>query len=314
MEELDRLFSEKNITESSKKLYIKNLERLNDNAPIKKLDFLKDTEKVLEKIQKYKPNTQRSYIISVVSILKSLSTEAPKKWKKVYDAYYPILEKLNTELKTNNEKTDKEKENWATQEDIMGRLEELKGIIPTIQKKKSITEDQFNELQKLMVLSLYTLQKPRRNKDYQDCMVFKQFNEKDYEPHPTFNVLDLKTNKFLFYNYKTQGTYKKQEVDVSPELRTIIDLYLKFHPQYKELKKGECKYMPFIVNSSGQPYTNNNDFTRLLYKIFNKKIGASMLRKIFLTDKYHDTLEDLKKDTEEMGTSSTTAENHYIKN
>jgi len=38
-----------------------------------------------------------------------------------------------------------------------------------------------------------------------------------------------------------------------------------------------------------------------------------MLRKIFLTSKYSDTMDNLKKDTNEMGTSTSTAENHYIK-
>jgi hypothetical protein len=72
---------------------------------------------------------------------------------------------------------------------------------------------------------------------------------------------------------------------------------------------------PFIVNSQGQPYTNNNDFTRILYKIFDgQKVGVSMLRKIFLTDKYKDTLSQLKEDATAMGTSSGTIEDHYIKN
>ena len=36
------------------------------------------------------------------------------------------MESLNKELKTNNEKTEKEKENWISQEAVLERLEELK--------------------------------------------------------------------------------------------------------------------------------------------------------------------------------------------
>ena len=90
------------------------------------------------------------------------------------------------------------------------------------------------------------------------------------------------------------------------------DVYLKFHPLVKEMKK---QTVPFIVNFKGDAYTKNNDFTRLLYKIFdNQKIGVSMLRKIFLTDKYKDTVDEMKKDATSMGTSSGTIEDHYIKN
>ena len=73
--------------------------------------------------------------------------------------------------------------------------------------------------------------------------------------------------------------------------------------------------VPFIVNPQGQAYTNNNDFTRILYKIFDgQKVGVSMLRKIFLTDKYKDALDELKSDSQAMGTSTSTIQDHYIKN
>jgi hypothetical protein len=38
-----------------------------------------------------------------------------------------------------------------------------------------------------------------------------------------------------------------------------------------------------------------------------------MLRSIYLTNKYGKTLEDLKTDVANMGTSAGTAENNYIK-
>jgi len=71
---LEEVLTNKNITESSKSLYIKNLVRLN-GAEIKNLNFLKDIEKVKTKLEPYKPNTQRTYIISIVSVLKSLSLQ-----------------------------------------------------------------------------------------------------------------------------------------------------------------------------------------------------------------------------------------------
>jgi hypothetical protein len=68
------------------------------------------------------------------------------------------------------------------------------------------------------------------------------------------------------------------------------------------------------VDFKGIPYTNNNDMTRLLYKIFNKKIGCNMLRHIYLTDKYKDVLDEMKQDTNEMGTSVEMMKDQYIKN
>jgi len=52
----------------------------------------------------------------------------------------------------------------------------------------------------------------------------------------------------------------------------------------------------------------------MLYKIFDKKIGASMLRKIYLTDRFGKTMDDMKEIAQDMGTSTGTIQNHYIKN
>lgn len=305
--DLSQIFSKKpNITESSKNLYIKNLVRLNDGEALKNLNFLKDDTEVFKKLEKYKPNTRRSYIISIVSLLKCL--EDDKKTSKMYEKYSKYLDEINKELKDNTSKTEKEVDNWITQDDVKTKFTSLCSILDTIKGKKKITETEYADLLNCLILGLYTLQAPRRNADYQKCVVLKKNNPDILEK---MNVLDLEKNKFLFSNYKTKGTYKVQEVEISPELRTIIDLYLKFHPLKKEISKG----IPFLVDYTGLPYANNNDITRILYRIFDKKkIGSSMLRKIFLTDKYKDTIDGMKKDAELMGTSTGTIENNYIKN
>jgi hypothetical protein len=303
--DLAKIFEDKNITPSTQNLYIKNLTRLS-GGEIKNINFLKDENEILEKLKKYQPNTQRTYIISIVSLLKSLSTSDPKKYKKLYDKYFLLLDGMNNNLKTNNEKSTKEKENWISQDEVLSRLEELKKILPTLGKK--INEEQFKELQKLLLLGLYALQKPRRNKDYQDCLVIRKMNELN-QPY-TSNLLILPLNKFVFQNYKTGGTYKTQEIDIDPELREIIDTYLKYHPLIKKTKEA----FPFLVDYNGIPYTNNNDITRLLYKVFNKKIGVNLLRHIFLTDKYKTVIDEMKEDATKMGTSTGMIENQYIKN
>ena len=309
----EELFKDKAISDSSKKLYIKNLVRLNGGQEIKNLNFLKDVEAIQKQLEALKPNTRRTYIIAIVSLLKSLISQT--KFKKLYDKYYKILESLNGELKTSNDKTDKEKDNWLSQDQIKSKFEELKAVLPELTGKK-ITEAQYFKLLDCVLLGLYVLQPPRRNMDYQDMVIVAQKKKKDVEPEEEpekkSNLLNLDTNKFQFYNYKTKGAYKMQESEINPELRSIIDVYLKFHPLAKDLKKQS---VPFIVNFKGDAYTKNNDFTRLLYRIFdNQKIGVSMLRKIFLTDKYKETIDEMKKDASSMGTSSGTIEDHYIKN
>lgn len=318
----DTLFEGKVISDSSKNLYLKNLVRLNGGLPLKNLNFLKDVDAIQTKLNELKPNTRRTYIIAIVSLLKQMIDQP--KMKKLYDKYYPSLEAINKDLKTSNEKTPKETDNWLSQEEIKSKFEELKGVIPELTGKK-ITEAQYNKLLDAVILGLYVLQRPRRNMDYQDmtvtllkvkvpkksAAVASLDIPKDDTPVKSLsNVLNLPDNRFEFNNYKTKGTYSQQSEPIDYELRQMIDLYLKYHPLAKEMKK---EAVPFIVSYDGKPFLNNNDFTRLLYKIFGKKIGVSMLRKIFLTDKYKETLDELKKDSSAMGTSTATIQDHYIK-
>ena len=302
---IDELLSSRNITDSSKKLYMKNLQRLND-GPVKNLSFLKNIDSVIEKIQKYKPNTQRSYIISIVSLLRVL-TDKPR-FKRLYDKYYEILLLMNKSLKTSNEKSLREKENWISQEEVLAKLADLKKVLLEIENKRKITDDQYNRLLMCVVLSLYSLHPPRRNKDYQNMIITKTKTPCNNIANDSPNLLDWKNKNFIFTNYKTKKTYQEQVIPIVPELQAILRVYFKFHKTYKHETNPH-----FIVNNQGVYLKNNNDITRLLYKIFDKKIGSSMLRHIYLTDKYATSMDNLEMDASKMGTSSGVIQDHYIK-
>jgi hypothetical protein len=311
MSVLDNL-NTKLISPSSLNLYTKNLIRLNDGKEIKNLKFLKNTENILDKIKDYKPNTRRTYIISIVSLLK----QEPK-LKKLYDIYYKILLEYNTTLKNNNDKSETQNDNWISQEQVLEKQKELENILPVIINKKSITQDQYEKLFNLLILSLYTLNPPRRNLDYLKMnLVSKYIPDIASNILPDIkdnnNYLDLFNKNFIFKNYKTKKTYNEQVVPINDNLLNIIKVYLKFHPLKKEIK-GKKFNVPFLVNFDGDEYKNSNDITRILNKIFGKKIGSSMLRNIFLTNKYSDNLKELNEDAKNMGTSKNTIESNYIK-
>jgi hypothetical protein len=295
----------KNITESSLKLYISNLKRLNGGVEPKNLNFLKNVDAILEKIKDYKPNTRRSYIISIVTLLKH-----EPKMKKLYDAYYKILMEYNTELKTNNTKSETQKENWISQEEVNKIYKDIEDEIKPKLTKKKLSFEEWNELQRYMVLSLYTLQPPRRNLDYQYMIVVNKYDPEKIDKK--YNYLDIEGKKFHFNNYKTKGTYQTQSTDVSPELFEVIQQYLKYHPLKNHLKK-KYNFIPLLVDFDGVPFESKNSITRILNKIFKKNIGSSMLRNIYLTDRFGDKVQELQDTAHDMGTSSSTIQNNYIK-
>jgi integrase len=299
-------FSNKpDISATSRKLYLYNLTKLNGGKAVSNLKFLSNAD-LLDKINEAKPNTRRTYLISVVSALKD---RPEAKFKKLYAKFYEQLVNLNKELKDNTEKTPKVKENWVEQGDVKEIQQKLHEIIPKIQNKKKVSPEEYDELLRLVVLSLYTLQAPRRNKDYVDMSIVKKV------PADTeHNYLDISEWKWIFNNYKTEKTYKQKVVDIPEDLKDILKVYLKFHPDAKELKKKSPeKESHFLMKADGTGITTSTDMTRMLNKIFGKKVGCSMLRSIFLTDKYGKMAEEMKDDTSAMGTSVDTALNNYIK-
>jgi hypothetical protein len=215
----------------------------------------------------------------------------------MYDKYSKLLDDFNIKLKDQTEKTETEIDNWVKPDDII----ELYNNI----KKQTNTNPTKINYQNLLLLSLYHLIPPRRNKDYQLMKVIKN---SDSELSTDFNYIDLDKKQFIFNNYKTSRTYKNQIIDIPDELYNIITEYIKVF----DIKDGDDGWL--LVNpKTNKPYTNTNTITILLNKIFNSKVSSSMLRKVYLTSKYSDKNKELEKDSKFMGTSVNTATNNYIK-
>jgi hypothetical protein len=298
-------FSNKpDISASSRKLYTFNLTKLNGGKEIKNLNFLSKPE-ILEKLEEMTPNTRRTYIIAIVS---SLKDRPEAKYKKLYSKFYEHLTKINADLKTNNTKSEKQEANWLPQEEVMKTSSELAEVIPQIRSKKSISSAEYDTLLKAVVLGLYALQKPRRNKDYTDCLIVRKVPE-----DTSHNYLDIENWEWVFNNYKTEKTYKQKKIAVPEELKEILQVYLKFHPCSKQIKKKTFEPVPFLAHQDGKPINTSTEMTRMLNKIFGKKVGSSLLRNIFLTDKYGKVAKEMANDVSEMGTSIQVANDNYIK-
>ena len=128
-----------------------------------------------------------------------------------------------------------------------------------------------------------------------------------------FNYLDLKRQIFIFNNYKTKGKYDKVIVPIEDDLFKVIKLYLTVHPEKSKLKNKNYN-IHFLISKNGTPIDKSSNMTKIMNKIFNgKKIGSSLLRNIYLTNKYSGVMEQLNQDVSNMGTSVSNAMNQYIK-
>jgi len=298
MEFLNKVFEQRDkpISDSSKKLYTRNLMKLNNEQPITNFNFLKEPKQILNMIKDYKPTTQRSYIIAICTVLKN------SKHQNLYDMYFEILSNFNNQLKVRTEKSEKQMNNWMTNDNINEISKDLKSKVV----KRVRNKEDYNNLLNYVVLSLYTLHPPRRNVDYSLMKISNNMNDDKY------NYLDLKKGQFVFNNYKTQGKYNQVIVPIEEDLLKVIELYLNNHPEKSKLKNKNYD-VHFLKSFYNEPIEKSQEITRILNKIFGKNIGSSMLRNMYLSNKYSNVIEELKDDVADMSTSLGTALNNYIK-
>lgn len=300
--DLQSKFLEKGIALSSINLYLNNLKKLNNGEPLTSFKFLEKPEKIVAQLEKYKPTTKRNFLISIVS---ALNTDNNPKIKKLYGKYYDLMLNMNNEVKNIVHSADSLPE-WKL---IIEKLDALQKEVDEFKNNKTINPTEYETLLKLVVLSLYTLQAPRRNGDYLEMYIVEKYspelsNEKNY--------LSRSTAEFIFNAYKTAKKYKQQIEKISPDMVEVLKIYLKFHPLLKmgKLPKG-INEVKFLVYRDGEGVQQINAITRILNSVLGKGVASSKLRHVYLTSKYGDTLKEQEKDAEAMG-HSVAQQKEYI--
>ena len=104
----------------------------------------------------YKPTTQHSYIIAICTVLKN------SKQQNLYDMYFEILYYFNNQLKVNTDKSENKEKKWLSNDNINKISDDLKEKVV----KKVRNKQDYMNLLNYMILSLYTMNAPRRNIDY----------------------------------------------------------------------------------------------------------------------------------------------------
>ena len=283
-------FEGKDISDSSKRLYCSKLKKLNGGVEPTDFKFLKDKISIQSKLEEQPLNTRRSSVIAIVSAVKDKDADLHGYFTQLMDT----LNKEATEV-TRGTKSEKQKENWLTLEELNKILEAQERLIVGLKKKKKINEDQYEDLLSHLVLSLYTKMPPRRSTDYTAMVVGEPTEDKDKN---YFN-----NGHFYFNNYKTKKTYQQQVVQISKDMIDLLKLYLKFKPK---------EPTNLLVSASGTPLTEKT-LRQMLHKATGKEISTQMLRNIYVTDKISPMVETMNDTAEKMGTSVSQLLNTYSK-
>jgi len=195
--------------------------------------------------------------------------------------------KYNDEQK-NQEKTEKQKENWVEQDELHNIFVELENEATKLYKLKNLSMTDIQKIQNYIILCLVSGQfiNIRRSLDWTE-MKIKDFVE-DEDNY-------LKKDVFTFNKYKTAKfkQFGEQEVKLPKPLNKIIKKWLKINP---------TEYLLFDSQKSKLTPTK---LTQRLNKILGKKASINILRHSYLSDKYKNlpSLHELEDEAKEMGHS-----------
>jgi hypothetical protein len=343
LEDLKIQIGTRDITESTRNLYFNKLVMLHNGYPgphkIKRsiersaeryCNFLHDHEQVLNWIDQFSASKQKALVNAcMVGLSPSSKIHIPEKNRDAYDIYRNVLLEIGKVDRNNMSaqlKNKKESDNWTTMKEL-NRIRMVYG--KDIKSRGYNTSSNWNNtkdvdtLQKWLIASLYTTQPPRRL-EYGNMW---RINEQQYfklsqEMRENNNYIVTKTlNKkyFSFADVKVPDPDERIiKIPINSGLNSIIRLWFNATHCDAHDGGGSRVEMPFLLNKSGSNLTSNGLSKMLINNVFEpsgKRIGAGMIRHIFLSEKYKN--DTPLKDKEELGKlmnhSAGTAELIYSK-
>ena len=290
MDELKATIKSKrpNIKDSSLNMYLMNVRKLNkeigDSENEYSLKILKNKSKVDEFLDTKAKSTKKNYYATIVVLL---MTEGDGH-KTLIDKYRVEMEDLDNSLKEKQktqEKSEKQKQNWASLEELQKVMKTYKRQIDVkdLLKKPTdkLTTKDLDLIQKWVITSLYVLDpenNPPLRSDYSMKIIgSKDYNKlKDSELKQNYLVVRGQNRKFFHLGeFKTQGKFDIKTIEVGKKLNTVLNKWLKVNP---------TNFLLF--NRSGDMMTANQ-LTKAVKSAFSplqkNGLGISMIRHIVIS-------------------------------
>ena len=273
-----------NLSDKSINTYASVLKTIMKNLEFDDVKQLDNDKKVLEYLKEMKPNTRKTRLSALFVLTEN---EAYKKH---------MLEDVNAYNNSmkSQVKNDKEIENWITKDELFEIYNTLKKDTNVLFRKKNKTMTDLQDIQSFVMLSLFVLLPPRRALDYSEMKITNIDKANDNY---------IKGNNLVFNIYKTSKQKGQQVLAIPKELKSILNKWVKIN---------DTDYLLF--DNKGNKLTSVK-INQRFKKLFGKSFSVNMFRKLYLSDKYSNTMTEMKnleKDLEKMGSSKAQV-NHYVK-
>ena len=215
-----------NAKDSTIKMYTANLMKLLKMFDTDKFDFLKNIEKVEDKLKDLHYTTRRNYLNAIVVYLMTKDKES-ELVKKYVELRNDLNQMYETEQATGTI-SDKQKDSFVDISEVNKMISEMAEEIKTkeILKKENITAKEKQLLMVYILFNIYT-RIPLRN-DLAGMLVInkREYNKLSDKQKEENNYLVINKNKMymVLNQYKTSAKYKELNIDIPKDLERILIL------------------------------------------------------------------------------------------
>jgi len=261
-------------------------------------DVIKHYADIIKHLESVDPKTRKTRLACLIVFIDNDDSKDKEK------AVEALRKLMNSDIAVSKKEideqqlSDRQKEGMMTMDEIMRKYNELEKEVQPLLKKDSLSSVQFCHVQLYVLLSCLLLIPPRRSLDY---TAFKIRNVS--ATNDNFMKTDKKVSSFVFNTYKTSKKYGTQTEVIPKKLATIMKQWIALNPH---------DYL--LMNTKQKNHITPTQLTHLMHSFFHKPLSTSLLRHIYLSDKYKDipALKDMKATAEAMGHSLPVAL-EYIK-
>ena len=249
------------LSDASKKAYKDRLRRLTEMTSHDVDWIIMHPDAILERLQKYELQTQKSYINSILTLFR-YTKNLKKKRRDVYDKWYKIFSKVHVkadEKYNTMEASDRQKQVYVAWAQILERRDEL-----------------AKDSAEYLLLCLYTMIPPSRA-DMNCVKIYSDEQQVNVKKYPNHMIVGADKITLIYNEFKSKSRrLQKYEKILPGHLESIVRQSLKSKPR------------EFLIVSprTGKPYDNAGSFTRyfdrILERVFKKRVTINTLRHSFI--------------------------------
>ena len=249
--------------------YVIKLNKIYDDKPIENFDLLLNADYIKKFLERFPKNTsKRTYLTPVLIILRDSHADS-----NALEVYEKMNQQYRLEYKNimdDNVKTETQEKNWMDWKSVLEIANKHIDEVAYFKDKKAIQNNkEKKQLDYALIASLYTMLPPARL-DFHNMNVYKDKSPDELPSDENYILMNKKEKmKIVLNNYKTEGKYGKKELIVSPKLKKVIKLYLKFNDK--------------ILDG-----VTENNLGKMIKKVFTsgeKSLTLNLLRHVYISDK-----------------------------